>query len=81
MLHVNMAPALFQALEEAYVFERQWLGVPAAAANLLHERTRLRAAWVGACAVSRAYNVVLGSLTIKERRLCKDRIRCSCLIL
>jgi hypothetical protein len=80
-LHVNLAPALLLALEEAYVFERQWLGVPAAAASLLPERLRLRATWIGACAVSRAYNMLLGSLTIEERRLCKDRVRYSCTIL
>ena len=75
LLHVNLSPQLQAALEEGQLFERQRMGVPAAAADLLPERPRLRAAWVGAVQVCRAYNAVLGSLSAEERRLCRDRIR------
>jgi hypothetical protein len=81
LLHINLSPQLHLAMEESFLFEKQRLGVPAAAANLLPERQRLRVVWVGACAVTRAYNSVLGSLTLEERRLCKDRIRRGLLLL
>ena len=75
LLHVNLGPQLQAALEEGHLFERQRMGVPAAAADLLAQRPRLRAAWVGAVQVCRAYNALLGSLSAEERRLCRDRIR------
>ncbi|KAL4458111.1 hypothetical protein ABPG75_012976 [Micractinium tetrahymenae] len=75
LLRVALSPQLHAALEEAFLFSRQRLGVPPAVSELLQERPRLRSLWVSAVQVCRAYNAVLGSLSAEDRRLCRDRIR------
>lgn len=75
LLRVALPPPLQVALEEAFIFLRQRLGVPPAVSELMQERPRLRGLRVGAVQVCRAYNAVLGSLSAEDRRLCRDRIR------
>lgn len=75
LLRVALPPPLQVALEEAFIFLRQRLGVPPAVSELMQERPRLRGLRVGAAQVCRVYNAVLGSLSAEDRRLCRDRIR------
>lgn len=75
LLRVALSVQLQTALEEAHLFDRLRMGVPGVAQDLLRERPRLRALWVGAVEVARAYNAVLGSLSAEDRRLCRDRLR------
>lgn len=75
LLQPNLSLQLAAALEEAHLFERQRMGVPRAVADLLPLRPQLRALWVGAVQVCRAYDAVLGGLSPEGRRLCRDRIR------
>ena len=78
-LRVNLSPALEAALEEAALFERLRMGVPAVAHDLLQGRARLLGLRVAAEQVAHAYNAVLGRLSADDRRLCRDRIRWACL--
>lgn len=75
LLRPNLSPQVAAALEEASLFDRLRLGLPGAAQDVLKERQRLRALAVGALAVARSYNALLGSLSAGDRRLCRDRLR------
>jgi len=60
LLRVNLSPQLHSVLEEAFLFERQRMGVPPAAGALMQERQRLRALWVGAVQVSQGWGKLDG---------------------
>ena len=75
VLRLGLSPEVAAALEEAQLFDALRMGVPGAAQDLLRERPRLRALAVGAAAVARTYNALLGGLPPEDRRLCRDRLR------